>query len=381
MKRLQLFLIAACLATPVYAEEKLSPEVRKALEETEAKIRALKAAGQLPEASGPVAQAGIKKPPEGCTRLPVGAAAIVHFPTDDQSPTGTSAAYGLSRHSEKQFLAEVRLRFVKGPGNPTTDEPKVLDEKYRKKIGDCLKTFEGKLKGALGRELTVRLTDNPSVPEQVIQVMPDGFRSHRFQYEADISCPVALHEVLHLLGLSDEYPHRPGLTEVHLDCRPAAPEDSIMGDHRQAIAVASPRPVYEIQFCLCELKGTACWELAAKSDGKACPKGSTMVWEKVDPTIRTSLNVLNTNERFVLDLGKVRESGFQAPVKDSILYPAHVRAITEPGCRDVNEAYYACSQNAYRFSKATAGVDLGDPALGCKPTPEACRWRSFKWLD
>ena len=370
---------------PARAEEKLSPAVRKALEETEAKIKALKAAGQLPDAPEPSAAASrvpAQAAPAGCVRLPVGGAAIVDTITDDQSPTGVRAAYGLSRYAEKTWLVEGRTSYRKGAGYPVPSEDnKAVDAKYRKLVTDCLNGYEGKLKGKDGKELVLRLTDNPSVPEHRIEIMGSSFRSNSLQYQAGIACPVVLHETLHLLGLADEYQERGKANEPQLDCRPAGPPDSIMASHWQAEMALAPQMAYEIEMCECEKKGMACWELATKSDGLKCPAGSKPVFQKVDMGMRTSLNALNTNERFVLDLGRMKEAGFEAAAKDTILYPAHFRAITEPGCRDVNEAYYGCAINAYRYSKPTPGFDLGDPARGCAPTPNACRWRSFKWLE
>lgn len=366
---------------PLAMASELSPEIQKALAETEARIQKLKAEGKLPtgpELSAATREPAKAKPPSGCTRLEVGGAAIIHYVTDQESPTGVKAAYGLSRHGEKLWLAEVRVHFVKGESYPKPEEANSkVDEAYRKRIGDCLSGYRGKLKGKEGRELIIRLSDNPSIPEQEIQIMGYGFRSNSHQYEANIICPVVLHETLHLLGLVDEYAHKPAMHEDYHDCRPAAPPDSIMGSHLKAELALIPTTIYEIEMCACEKKGTACWELSTKSDGKKCPPGSKSVFEKVDPAIRTSLNAMNTNEKFVLDLGRMRESGETLPPKESILYPAHFRAITEPGCRDVNEAYYSCGQNAYRSSKPASGEE----ADRCKAVPNACRWRSFKWLE
>lgn len=373
--------VVAALGMPVRAEEKLSPEIKKALEETEAKIRALKAAGQLPDSPEPSPKS-VKAPPAGCTRLAVGGAAVVNYGMAD-SPTAVPAMYGLSRTTEKSFLVEVRAKYSKGKGYPEASATDAqVNEKYKKLVSTCLKDYEGKLKNEkTGQEVVLRLTENTSVPEIPIEILANGIRSNALGYEADISCPVVLHEMLHLLGLPDEYPDQPGLNEPHMDCRPFGPVNSIMRDHNQAEKALAPRPVYEVAMCECEVKGTACWELSAKSNGKECPKGAKLVYQKFDASMRTSLNALNTGERFVLDLAKMREAGFEAPKKQSIMFPAHFRAITEPGCRDVNDNYYQCSQNAYRFSKPTAGVDLGDPSLGCKPTPAACRFRSMKWLE
>jgi hypothetical protein len=80
--------------------------------------------------------------------------------------------------------------------------------------------------------------------------------------------------------------------------------------------------------------------------------------------------VLNSSEAFVLNDVKV-PNGTAPADHTSALYPAHFRAVTEPGCGDVNKDYYDCVQNAYRNSKAQ----------GCLAKPEACRWGKYKWLE
>ncbi len=370
-----LSLVAAAADSPSVAE-------RAALAEMEAKIKVLKAEGKLPEGPEPsTAKKPTVKAPDGCVRLSVGQADVINM-TIEQSPTGVNAEYGLSRPEEKKFIAEINLKFVKGPGLVTEETPEALEKKYRAKADECLRKFEDTLKDSkTGALVVLRITDNSAVPQRKIEIMPNGARSSSYQYAADASCSTILHEALHVLGLADEYPHKPGLTEVYKDCRPAAPNNSVMGNHYGALKSIEPRMGYSIERCKCDVEGAACWELAMKSNGKVCPAGTTSFFEKLDPGLKTSLNVLNNGKSFVLDAAKMKESGFEAPERESILFPAHFRAITQPGCKDVNKNYYDCSQNAYRFSKPAIPEELNSTAFGCKPVPEACRWRSFKWLE
>jgi hypothetical protein len=147
-----------------------------------------------------------------------------------------------------------------------------------------------------------------------------------------------------------------------------------MNDAWDLDAKLGPQFAWGVEMCRCEKTGTACWDLAEKNDGSKCPSGTTSFVHELDPAMNVSANALNSGESFVLNEKKVF-TGIAPATHTSALYPAHFRAITEPGCRDVNGSYYGCVINAYRSSKAAG------PAGACLPQPEACKWRSHKWLD
>jgi hypothetical protein len=389
---LPLLLCLGCLGGPLGAragDDGLTPEQKKALAEMDAKIQKLKAEGKLPDklpddgtpgSSASDGAAGAGKPPPGCVRLKVGEAAVVSYEENGDSPTGLEARYGLSHPSADTYLVEVNLRFRKGPGYEGSLGESELNDTYRKRVSGCLAQYQGALKNErAGKSLALRLTDNAAVPVFAVEVVAPGTRAHVDAYPSDISCPVVLHEVLHVLGLPDEYADRPAVNEALKDCRPSAPSDSVMSNQWEALEKLGPQTRYSVEMCRCDKKGDACWELNQKKDGKKCPPGTTSFLKPLDPDIKTSLNVLDSSEAFTLNETKIA-AGTAPPAHVSALYPAHFRAITEPGCRDVNESYYACAVNAYRYSKPPLGA-AGDDGQGCLPKPEACRWGSHKWLE
>lgn len=367
------------LAPSAHADDDgLTAEQRAALKEMDAKIQKLKTEGKLPDTlpSAPATStstvATLATQPAGCIRLAVGQSAVIDY-ADSDSPTGVPASYGLSRPKDDSFLVELNLQFARGDGFNDDLAPSALDNRYKDRVSACLKEYEGMLKNERsGRSLTLRVVANAAIPVQSISVVAKGKRASAFAYPSDVGCPTILHELMHLLGLVDEYYDTPGLHEPMSDCRPNGPADSLMSREDSAVQSTLPSTAYSVEMCQCDVKGDACWALAEKNRGDKCPAGTTSFLKDIPPDVKTSLNVFNTSEAFALNDKRI-PNGVAKAAHTSMLYPAHFRAITEPGCRDVNENYYGCVINAYRSSKSTTG--------GCLPKPEACKWNSHKWLE
>ncbi|MGZ3657185.1 MAG: hypothetical protein ACXVCS_16645, partial [Bdellovibrionota bacterium] len=280
-------------------------EQKSALAEMEAKIVKLKAEGKLPDklpetSATSTSTSTATSAPSGCTRLAVGASAIVDY-TFETSPTGTSARYGLSRPKDSTYLAELNLEFERGEGFPDDLTPKELNGKYRKRVADCLNEYENSLKNErAGKSLILRLTDNAAVPVSQISVVAPGKRANAAAYPSDISCPVILHELMHLLGLADEYSDTSELHEPLADCRPATAADSLMNSQLEAVLGISMSMEFQVQMCKCDVKGSACWALSQKNElsGKTCPPGTTPFFRDLDPGMKTSFNVFDSSEAF-----------------------------------------------------------------------------------
>jgi hypothetical protein len=226
--------------------------------------------------------------------------------------TGLAAHFLLSRPSEEEHLAQLNLRF----------SPSDRDAEFRERATFCLDGFQDNLLGPNGQRLRIELPqDASSLPaalaSTLITIQPDDYRANSSNWDADINCSTILHELLHLLGLVDEYEERwlgyhhgadgglvkatlesdPGLSEY--GCRSLGPVDSIMSNQDLAVTASRSRR----------------------------PDGSV----------------------------------------GSLLRPAHFRAITQPGCEAANRLYYACSQSAYDTRHAVLGKGCGETP------PDACR--------
>jgi len=81
---------------------------------------------------------------------------------------------------------------------------------------------------------------------QTINILPGTIGSSAANYQENITCPTLVHEILHLLGLCDEYSGgRDGFA-----CRARGPSNSIMSGMQEAFSEAVPRRI----SCVCEDK-------------------------------------------------------------------------------------------------------------------------------
>lgn len=346
-------------------------------------------------------------PPATCQRLKPGEAALIEHDVKVLSPIYMDAVYRLRRLNENTYSAELNLVFEKGEGFDMPMKPEEVDPHYRRLVNSCLEKFAPAFRNPdTGQMLRVILTKDPEVPRTKVEIGGARIRSSHVFWESDIDCPVALHELFHHLGLVDEYDEdgiRPmalvettyeqegtGAQEKHeeyfearFDCRAISPQASLMHWHVEAAAQAAVEKV-KVDRCYCD-KGVNCISLRKKYDGKACPKGSRLWTRMIELQPGAPFKPApDDEESFHVGSDFDSATGRGKLGRSAILYPAHFRAITEPGCEDVNWKYYACARNAYRFSKALppAWESWGVKRLdyqGCLPDPADCR-HGYNWL-
>ncbi len=116
--------------------------------------------------------------------------------------------YTIQRTGESAWKAIIAVDFIATPGVDMTPG------QMRRRVNTCLGQFNPHLKGPNGEQLEIVVTDSSGngldprlVPPAAkdISFLAAGARSNSQAYAADIDCPTILHELLHLLGLSDEY--------------------------------------------------------------------------------------------------------------------------------------------------------------------------------
>jgi hypothetical protein len=376
-------LLLVLFAASFSRADDITPEQKKALADMEVEIQKLKAAGKLADptvtATGTATGTSVTTStatsaamvPEGCTRLKTGQSIVVNF-SDEQSPTGVAAHYGLSRPKDDVYIVEINPHYSVGAGYDGGVPANDVNVNFHNRVSKCLKEFENTLKDPrAGKAFVIRLSDNASLPPLPISIVASGKRANSANYPSDIGCPVILHETLHLLGLPDEYPDsHPAMGESASDCRITAPDDSIMSNAREAVSLLTKMTTqFAVQMCKCDRPGDDCLLMPDHNDGKKCPAGTTFFLRNVEIGQKDSLHSLSSKEAFVLNDTLV-PNGEAPPDHDSVLYPAHFRVITEPGCMDVNKDYYACARTAYLSSK-----DNG----ACPAKPDVCKY-GHKWL-
>jgi hypothetical protein len=227
-----------------------------------------------------------------------------------QSKSGVEMKYTLHKVAKKSYDVYLNLLFKRGkeyngprPKNSKGKATKKkLDEYWKKKTRRCFSKYPHTLSDGYGRSLNLKVWDKqlhrdiPRPPKVKIKMVKSSTRSHSRAYRADVSCTTIIHEVLHLMGLADEYEAERGIYkkkvfwglgtknfktgnpfDVVNNCRSPEPRNSFLGDH------------YNIDYHF--------------------------------PTLKSG----------------------------------HIDTVIYPNCKAKNELYYKCAKNAYRTSKQKGG--------------------------
>ncbi len=277
------------------------------------------------------------------------------------------------------------IGFVHGSSEMVSFEHKGM----KKHVEQCLKSVNKDLLGPNGEKLTIRLTDDkepdPKAPELDIQVGTKDLRANSRQYPEEIRFSTVAHELMHLLGLVDEY-HEEHIgyavdkaTGVYrwvsekaekfaYDCRAIGKKHLLMNSESEAfIQVFGTRQPNKVVECECEIERCKTMlrtnRLVLPKD-QSCPTGSNDMGRKPQPDDadkykKDGIFRINENKFHIIQ-------GSEAKPNTSLLMPAHFQAIINPGCRQ-NFSYYQCAINSYSTSKENNGY-------GCllEPRPKAC---------
>ncbi|MBI3542258.1 MAG: hypothetical protein HY075_03150 [Deltaproteobacteria bacterium] len=202
-----------------------------------------------------------------------------------------------------------------------------LNDKYQKKMRECFKEANPRLRGPHGEYMTLKLIrDNPGTlmpPVSPITIAKAGVRSDSENWKADIDCPTILHETMHLLGLPDEY--REWSKGAKVD------------------------------------KGTG---IVSYTDGGADSGKSKYDCRSIGPVD----SLMHSQEDAYDAVALTRFLGIfpRSPKRPSLLYPAEFDSIVKPGCGSANGGFYACAASTHETSIAALGG-------GCpKNRPKRC---------
>ena len=302
-----------------------------------------------------------------CMPLGVGDARVLNV-GHDQSPTGVEHRYALKRVAEKSFEATLNIEF----SNAHSGNPKDVTEKMRAKVKSCMQETNGSLVGPKGELLVLRLQEEsdgylPRAPKVVIEIDKPKFHTDSRTYGQEESCPVIIHELLHLMGLVDEYAEQ--TTSAKESCRAIGPKDSIMRDDKTGWVAALG--THEEYTCLCprdqnlDKCKAALKKEAAIGDFPSCPDGSVRSFKEAKEAELSS----------GVAIKKLLRAKSRSHNK-SILKPAHFNALVYPGCVEINQTYYLCAQDAY-------STPTGPNRKGCilQTPPRACANGSTDWLE
>lgn len=120
------------------------------------------------------------------------------------SPSKIQQRYLLERFDQNNLKATLALKFPDGEQG----------DKMHKDVKECLDKMSNYFKGGNKEKIKVniitkderlKIPANKRPPVVNIQLQEAGARSHSMAYAADAGCGTMTHEVLHLMGLCDEY--------------------------------------------------------------------------------------------------------------------------------------------------------------------------------
>ena len=272
-----------------------------------------------------------------CTQLKVGESRTLN--SESLNPTLIHQKYRILRRSDKEYIVTINPFF------------KSKNEGMRNQMQKCLKIINPYLLGPNEEKLTIELAsiDDKETPQHQIEIQANPFgREHSEGYTDFIGCRTMAHEILHILGLIDEYKE----PENRFKCRAIGPQDSVM--HNQHKAVEKTEDYENLEGEVHLVKACVCKNYKCSKNIKMnwpCPEGFAEDMRKMPAYLSDKailfkmgkppgINALGPKPAAIIE---------RTPVSwgKSLLYPAHFRAIIQPGCYTINSKYYRCAQKAY----------------------------------
>jgi hypothetical protein len=170
---------------------------------------------------------------EGCADLNPGQAKVFKQDVNNQYATGD---YLLKRKSNGDYQALLNVDFAQS-NNSTVSSSSMMN-----RAKNCLAIASTIMKGPNGEKLELSLlssADMNALPDdqrpnkKKISIEGPSFKTNSLNYNQDADCAVITHEMLHLLGLCDEYAEdRPYYAKQGWICRVITTAPSVMRNHQ-----------------------------------------------------------------------------------------------------------------------------------------------------
>ena len=143
-----------------------------------------------------------------CTPLQAGEQRMV------SAGTGKARFYQVKKEKDGTYSIPLFINFYAGKNYDGDVPASEVPTHYIQKVQKCLDEVSSKmLNTKTGEKLQIKVAAPNKVNKQActrheihnIEIEHSSYRSDEKNYESDIDCPIITHEVLHLLGLHDEY--------------------------------------------------------------------------------------------------------------------------------------------------------------------------------
>ncbi|WP_408098493.1 hypothetical protein ACJVC5_06155 [Peredibacter sp. HCB2-198] len=184
---------------------------------------------------------------EGCKELAPGEHKVFEKDSGNYYSTGD---YLLKRKKDGNYQAFVNVDFKRGSGS-------LAPEAMMQKAKGCLQEASPFLKGPDGSRIEMMVFSPEEIQKLPKEERPNkkdilieraGARSNAGAYSEDLPCSTIVHEMLHLLGLCDEYEEQSTDLKAMWNCRVVPKADSIMRNSMETYSKA----VGSELFCKCD---------------------------------------------------------------------------------------------------------------------------------
>ena len=276
----------------------------------------------------------------------------------------------ITRVGDKTYDIEIPLNIKLSRAFKTIDQD--LGEKgVETLINLCLKDFSTLFESEIGLKLNIRVnSDKSQFAKRRHRIkISDTKRSHfkNINYKLLMhQCGPVVHEMLHILGLVDEYPEP---NYLYGRGRARGPQNSLMSEPHHHRSAWSIRIEWELEGIIClpkksEIADLNFDEVKSKYSELCQQENSRGVTEKEISTKSKVDRIVQHYQK------KSREKGqiffYKIIEPEARLYPAHFRQILYPNCNKRNETYLKCARYAYSFNKY-------------ENLPKKCK--AYSWLD
>ena len=251
------------------------------------------------------------------------------------SGTGLNRSYAVKKEANGSYVVPLTVQFSPDRDYDGPVPKDHVPDYYMTKARDCMSQANVKMIGPKGERLKIVInspTEDKSAcadsnTEQIL-IGSSDHRDNSNKYGSDIDCSTITHEVLHLLGLCDEYQEKRKGLYVHSetgDIRPASQMNAIQED-------------------------------------KLLTKGYKFLFD-YDCRVTTSNSIMSDqDEKWQNIFGVSGKKGKDADSKgflhvsgnsgDSLLTPEQFNGILYGGCSKKNKTFNECSQLAYQNSES-----------------------------
>ncbi len=168
------------------------------------------------------------------------------FPRNDFGIGG----HVLKRRQDGNYQAVIGIDFQQTAG------ASISNENMFRRVQQCLRRSSPAMRGPDGRTIEL-IAASPADVQRLpwgerplmnnISIESPSFRSNALAYQSDIDCATVVHEVLHLMGLCDEYEEQSQELSQRYACRVVVRTPSIMRRQEEVF----PRAVRTAMACRC----------------------------------------------------------------------------------------------------------------------------------